>query len=144
MLPIESVQLILIHVKPFNSDCSITEVDLSPLKNNSKILLETHDVKATRHGIAIANRLLNLVRRHYDLSVTSITGIPMKVITFALLDCTWYNTDLNLWELKLKIYSKQGIATRLVGMLCCLLTFGINWALQLKPNFIFSRKLIRF
>ena len=79
MLPISSLELILVHVKPFNSDCSITELDLAPLKNNSKVLLETHDVKATRHGIAIANRMLNLVQRHYDLSVTSITGIPMKV-----------------------------------------------------------------
>ena len=79
MLPISSIQLILIHVKPFGSDCCVTEMDFTPLTRDPLVFLETHDVKATRHGIAIANRLLNLVRRHYNLSVTSITGIPMKV-----------------------------------------------------------------
>ena len=82
MSPIVKVELVLVHVKPFNSDCSITELNLAPLKNNPKVFLETHDVKATRHGITIANRMLNLVRRHFDLSVTAITGIPMKVQNF--------------------------------------------------------------
>jgi len=84
MSPIAKVELILVHVKPFNSDCCITELNLAPVKNNPKVYLETHDVKATRHGIAIANRMLNLVRRHYDLSVTAITGIPMKVMSFLI------------------------------------------------------------
>jgi len=79
MLGLDSVNLVLVHVKPFGSDCLITECSPAPLTSNPKLVAESHDVKPTRHGIAIANRLLNLLRHHYDLSVTSITGIPMKV-----------------------------------------------------------------
>ncbi|CAK8693167.1 unnamed protein product [Clavelina lepadiformis] len=78
ILPIDSLELVIIHVKPFGSNSAITEHSLTPASKNPKVLVEAQDVKATRHGIAIANRLLHLVQRHFDLSVTSITGIPMK------------------------------------------------------------------
>nr|CAB3256405.1 protein asunder homolog [Phallusia mammillata] len=78
MLPIENLNLVLVHVKPFGSDFQITESPPVEMKSNPKITVESHNVKATRHGIAVANRMLNLLRHHYDLSVTSITGIPMK------------------------------------------------------------------
>ncbi|XP_039263704.2 integrator complex subunit 13-like [Styela clava] len=77
-LPISELDLVIIHIKPFGVDLQISEKPPTPLTQNKSISSELHNVKSTRHGIAIANRLLNLVQKHYDLSVTSVTGIPMK------------------------------------------------------------------
>ncbi|XP_002130469.2 integrator complex subunit 13-like [Ciona intestinalis] len=77
ILKILSIEFVLVHVKSFGSDCEVTELR-HVLPNHPSVTTEVHDVKATRHGIAIGNRMLNLLQKHYNLSVTSITGIPMK------------------------------------------------------------------
>uniref|UniRef100_H2Y4D2 Protein asunder n=1 Tax=Ciona savignyi TaxID=51511 RepID=H2Y4D2_CIOSA len=77
VLPLSTVELAIVHVKAFGSDCSVTETRHA-LPSSPGVLVEVHDVKATRHGISIGNRMLNLLQKHYNLSVTSITGIPMK------------------------------------------------------------------
>lgn len=75
-LTVDKIELIFIHIKSRDSNIIINQHamrDVTP-----KLSVELHDVKATRHGIGISNRMFNLVQQHFDLSATSINGIPMK------------------------------------------------------------------
>ena len=81
-LTVDKIELIFIHIKSRDSNIIINQHamrDVTP-----KLSVELHDVKATRHGIGISNRMFNLVQQHFDLSATSINGIPMKVTSSVL------------------------------------------------------------
>ena len=76
-MPLDKVELVFIHVKPHDSHIVMNDKPLTRV--TKQLSVELHDVTATRHMIYVSNRMLNLVQHHYDLSATSITGIPMKV-----------------------------------------------------------------
>jgi len=77
-LSLDFVELLFVHVKSDKMNSVVQEQPMYQVDKSQVLHVEVHDVKAFKHGISICNRMLNLVRSNYDLSATSITGIPMK------------------------------------------------------------------
>ncbi|XP_078678571.1 integrator complex subunit 13-like isoform X1 [Branchiostoma floridae x Branchiostoma belcheri] len=72
-LPITHCELVLIHTVPVGADNNIQD---QPNKEVSSLLsCEVHSVHSGRH---IAAKLALLVQKHFHLTSTTITGIPMK------------------------------------------------------------------
>ncbi|GAB1610976.1 integrator complex subunit 13 [Argonauta hians] len=73
LLPINQCDLVLIHVVPVGDEIKIVD---KPLKEVSSQL--SVEVYVTQAGRTLYNKLAALVQHYYNLSSTTVTGIPMK------------------------------------------------------------------
>lgn len=71
-LKIDQCHLVVINLHPSGLDSMVTNRPLRDL--NGTVKAEVHSVKARDFG----NKLTHLILLHYDLSSTTVTGIPMK------------------------------------------------------------------
>ncbi|XP_008544996.1 integrator complex subunit 13 [Microplitis demolitor] len=72
LMPIHHCHLVILNIFPINIESQVTNQnprELSPL-----LTMEVHSMKAT----ALHSKLSHLILSHYDLSSTTVTGIPMK------------------------------------------------------------------
>ncbi|XP_071784159.1 integrator complex subunit 13-like [Asterias amurensis] len=92
LIPITNCQLTLINVLPTNKEGAVK--DRPPTVLSSHLTAEIHSAKAGRH---LANKLSQLVQKHYDLAITTVTGIPMKEEQNAMSSA---NYDVELLHLK--------------------------------------------
>ena len=74
MLQIDFCDCVLINTFPIDADAHIK--DQKPQAVNANLACQVHSVRGGRY---LANKMNRLLLDHYDLAVTVITGIPMKV-----------------------------------------------------------------
>ncbi|XP_006822434.1 integrator complex subunit 13-like, partial [Saccoglossus kowalevskii] len=72
LMPITHCEFYLVHTMPLGVESTVTED-----KHNVSSVLTTY-VNSTKSGRHLANKLLQLAQTHYELTMTTITGIPMK------------------------------------------------------------------
>uniref|UniRef100_T1J846 Protein asunder n=1 Tax=Strigamia maritima TaxID=126957 RepID=T1J846_STRMM len=73
LMPIHFCELVILHVFPVGDEPGINTIprrEISPIFSS-----EVHSIKSGRH---VALKLCHLVLKHYNLSSTTVTGIPMK------------------------------------------------------------------
>ncbi|XP_038061672.1 integrator complex subunit 13-like isoform X2 [Patiria miniata] len=92
LLPIAQCDLTLINILPTNKESGIK--DRSPASMSPYLTAEVHSAKAGRH---LANKLSVIAQKHYDLAITTVTGIPMKEEQNAMSSA---NYDVELLHLK--------------------------------------------
>lgn len=73
LLPITKLELVLIHVVPVDYEIKVTSRTRHEVSN-----LLTCEVHTTESGQSQYNKLIQLVYQHYNLTSTTVTGIPMK------------------------------------------------------------------
>ncbi|XP_064604179.1 integrator complex subunit 13-like isoform X2 [Liolophura sinensis] len=73
LLPIDHCELILIHVMPVGEE---TKMASKGKKEVSSFL--TSEVHTTQSGRSLYVKMMQLAQKHYQLSSTTVTGIPMK------------------------------------------------------------------
>eukprot|EP00106_Octopus_bimaculoides_P016217 XP_014783659.1 PREDICTED: protein asunder homolog [Octopus bimaculoides] len=73
LLPINHCDLVLVHIVPVGDEVKISD---KPLKEVSPQL--SVEVHVTQAGRILYNKLAALVQQYYNLSSTTVTGIPMK------------------------------------------------------------------
>ena len=74
LLPITQLELVLIHIVPVEYEIKVTS-----RTNHEVSSLLSCEVHATESGHSQYNKLIQLVYQHYNLTSTTVTGIPMKV-----------------------------------------------------------------
>ncbi|OQR77936.1 protein asunder-like [Tropilaelaps mercedesae] len=72
-LPLDEVEMVLIHASPGSKEISIPST--RRLHNSPLLAIETHKVTS---GYFLSEKLCQLVQTHYELAITTVTGIPMK------------------------------------------------------------------
>ncbi|CAE1173173.1 Integrator complex subunit 13 [Acanthosepion pharaonis] len=126
-LPINHCELILLHVVPVGDEPKVFDrpkKDLSPLLST--------EVRVAQAGRNLYFKLAALVQQHYDLSSTTVTGIPMKeeqnASSSANYDVELLHPAIAHEELKkqtgghaegLIIPSKEGLPTETVTLKWC-------------------------
>lgn len=73
LLPITHLELVLIHIVPIE-----TEIKVTTRTSHEVSSLLTSEVHTTESGQSQYNKLIQLVYQHYNLTSTTVTGIPMK------------------------------------------------------------------
>ncbi|CAI9740400.1 Hypothetical predicted protein [Octopus vulgaris] len=73
LLPINHCDLVLVHIVPVGDEVKFSD---KPLKEVSPQL--SVEVHVTQAGRILYNKLAALVQQYYNLSSTTVTGIPMK------------------------------------------------------------------
>ncbi|XP_057317996.1 integrator complex subunit 13 [Microplitis mediator] len=72
LMPIHHCHLVILNIFPINIESQVT--NQSPRELSPLLTMEVHSMKAT----ALHSKLSHLILSHYDLSSTTVTGIPMK------------------------------------------------------------------
>ncbi|XP_022105376.1 integrator complex subunit 13-like [Acanthaster planci] len=92
LLLVGHCELTLINILPTNKESGLK--DRSATTMSPHLSAEIHSAKAGRH---LANKLSVLAQKHYDLAITTVTGIPMKEEQNAMSSA---NYDVELLHLK--------------------------------------------
>ncbi|CAG5094071.1 Similar to INTS13: Integrator complex subunit 13 (Homo sapiens) [Cotesia congregata] len=72
LMPIHHCHLVILNIFPTTIESQVT--NQSPRELSPLLTMEVHSMKAT----ALHSKLSHLILSHYDLSSTTVTGIPMK------------------------------------------------------------------
>lgn len=72
-IPLDEVEIVLIHASPGSKEISIAPT--RRLYNSPLLAIEIHKVTS---GYFLSEKLCQLVQTHYELAITTVTGIPMK------------------------------------------------------------------
>ena len=73
-MPITHLELVLVHVVPMETEIKVTTKAIHEV---SAIL--SSEVHTTESGQAQYNKMIQLVYYHFNLTSTTVIGIPMKV-----------------------------------------------------------------